>query len=116
MKILAISRASKRYKNQTKKIEQKNLKNYQKHLQSLIIMTQELKKKIFTYNQTLKIHKLKQQLFQIDQQKHNKGEITPSEYLKKKIIYQFDKMRLNEMHQELIILKNKLILKSKNTN
>lgn len=108
MKLFSISRANKKYKFQIRKLEFKNKNQYQKHLQSLIIMIEELKKKVFTYNETCKIHKLKEKLFQIDQTKYKEGEITPSEFLKKKIIFEFDKARLNEMKKELFLIKKKI--------
>ncbi len=116
MKLFSISRASKKYKFQIKKLEFKNRNQYQKHLESLIIMVEELKKKAFTYNETCRIHKFKEKLFEIDQAKYKEGEITPSEFLKKKIIFEFDKSRLHEMKNEIFIFRKKILCKSKNIN
>jgi len=113
MHLINIYKAKRKHKFKVSRINTKVAKNFSEHLDILLLVLQELKKKVFAYNKCVEIFKLKEQLFKIEQERYKEGEIKPSEFLKKKIIFEHDKLRLEKMEFDLKRFKNKLLINSK---
>ena len=113
MHLLSFYKAKRKYNFRKSRINTKAARKFSEHIDVLLLILEELEKKVFAYNKCVKIFRLKQQLFKIEQDSYKEGEIKPSEFLKKKIIFEHDKLRLEKMEFDLKRFKNKLLINSK---
>ena len=113
MHLLSYYKAKRKYDFRKSRINTTAGIKFTEYLDILLLVLEELKKKVFVYNKSVEIFRLKQQLFKIEQDRYKEGEIKPSEFLKKKIIFEHDKLILEKMEFDIKRFKNKLLVNSK---
>lgn len=83
---------------------------FQKDIQKINLLLQELQQNIETYNQELEIHQIHQTIFSITQTQYEKLEILPSQHLKAQIKLKKETLKLNKSHAMIKKTKENILI------